>query len=205
MDGLLVDSEPLWFRVERAFARDRGREWTEELARACVGRGLEATLATMGELFGFAVDPPRDRAEIVARFVARVDECEPKPGAEALLAAARARVPMALASSSPLELIEAVLRRFDWMGRFGAVVSGEHVARPKPAPDVFLRAADLLGVAPARAVVLEDSIAGATAGRAAGMIVIAVPEGPSEGRGFEEVADYVVPSLVEARALLDLD
>jgi beta-phosphoglucomutase-like phosphatase (HAD superfamily) len=109
-----------------------------------------------------------------------------------------------VASSSPLRLIQAVLRRFELTPRFRAVVSGESVPHPKPAPDVFLRAAAELGVAPARCAVFEDSLAGATAGRAAGMFVIAVPEGPWEGRGFEAVADVVARDLIEALASIRL-
>lgn len=204
MDGLLVDSEPLWFEIERGFCRDRGFDWTDAFAAACVGRGLGATLAAMGERFGFAIDPDRHGAEVVDGFIARVVDLSLKPGAGALLDAARGAVPLALASSSPRRLINAVVDRFDLRPRLAAIVSGEEVARPKPAPDIFLRAAAALGVPPARCAVLEDSLAGATAGRAAGMIVIAVPEGPWEGRGFEAVADVIVPDLHRALAWLEL-
>jgi len=109
-----------------------------------------------------------------------------------------------VASSSPRRLIQAVLDRFDLHPRFAAVVSGEEVLRPKPAPDIFLRAATELGAPPEACAVFEDSLAGATAGRAAGMFVVAVPEGPWEGRGFEAVADRIVPDLFAARAALAL-
>lgn len=204
MDGLLVDSEPLWFQIERDFCLDRGFDWTEALAAACVGRGLGATLAIMGERFGFAPDPERHGAEVIDRFIASVGDLSLKPGAGALLDAARDALPLALASSSPRRLIEAVVDRFDLRPRLAAIVSGEEVARPKPAPDIFLRAAAELGVSPARCAVLEDSLAGATAGRAAGMIVIVVPEGPWEGRGFEAVAEVIVPDLLHALAWLEL-
>lgn len=204
MDGLLVDSEPLWFRVESAFARERGGDWTHELALGCVGRGMAATIETMGKTFSFDVDPVRDTNVIVDTFISRVAELELKPGATALLDRARGRLPVALASSSPMRLIQAVVTRFDIANRFDVLITGESVPHPKPAPDIFLRAAELVRAAPARCVVLEDSIAGATAGRRAGMFVIAVPEGSPEGRGFEAVADCIVPSLVEADRLLDI-
>jgi mannitol-1-/sugar-/sorbitol-6-/2-deoxyglucose-6-phosphatase len=204
MDGLMIDSEPLWFRVEGDFARARGGTWTEALALECVGRGIPTTLGRMREVFGFDVDLAVDAAHIVDLFILRVRELELKPGCAELLAAAKGRVPIALASSSPSRLIGAVLARFDLGAAFHAVVSGEQVARPKPAPDIFLRAAEELGVAPSACAVLEDSLAGATAGRAAGALVIAVPEGDPAGRGFDEVADAVVPDLFDARALLDL-
>lgn len=204
MDGLLVDSEPLWFRVERAYAAERGADWTAEHAADNVGRGLPTTLANMRAMFGFEVDPARDAEIILDAFVAAVGDLELKRGAAELLADARGRVGLALASSSPRRLVDAVVARFALDRALDTIVTGDDVARTKPAPDVFLLAADRLGVAPRDCVVLEDSPSGATAGRAAGAIVIAVPEGPREGRGFEAVADAIVGDLVEARALLDL-
>jgi len=202
MDGLLVDSEPLWFEVERQFARDRGGDWTTAHAAQCIGRGMVNTVSTMAAMFGYEANLVADAAELVERFVTRVSELRPKPGAHELLVAARGRVPMALASSSTERLIEAVLAQLGLRDLFGAVVSADHVERPKPAPDIFLRAAAGLGVAPSRCIVLEDSPAGCAAGRAAGATVIAVPEGSWEGRGFERTAHAIVRDLHEARALI---
>jgi sugar-phosphatase len=142
---------------------------------------------------------PRDAAEIMNAFIANVGELALKPGCSELLDEATGKLPLALASSSPRRLITAVLQRFDIMQRFRAVVSGEEVAQAKPAPDIFLRAAAALGVAPDTCAVFEDSLAGATAGRAAAMFVVAVPEGAWQGRGFEAVADRIVPDLFAAR------
>jgi HAD superfamily hydrolase (TIGR01509 family) len=206
MDGLMVDSEPLWFAVEREFVRARGGPrdgWTLELWTGCIGQGMANVLRVMHEAFGFAVDLERDAAEIVESFVARVAELTLKPGCEELVAAARARdLPRAVASSSARRLVEATLGRFAMRGRFDAVVTGDCVARPKPAPDIFLEAAARLGVEPAACVVLEDSLAGVQAARAAGMGVIAVPEHAPER--FSGLADAVVADLHAARALLRL-
>jgi mannitol-1-/sugar-/sorbitol-6-/2-deoxyglucose-6-phosphatase len=211
MDGLMVDSEPLWFQVERAFAAARGGAWTHELTGPCVGRGMAYTLRTMGERFGFAVDVARDTAELMDRFVARLGDLTLKPGCAELIDAAGGRIPLAVASSSPRRLIEAVLARFDLASRFHAVVSGEEVDRPKPAPDIFLHAARALGVTPAACAVFEDSVPGATAGRAAGMFVIAVPDANADGEGQKRVldaltavADRVVPDLFAARGAIVL-
>ena len=202
MDGLMVDSEPLWFEVERAFCAARGGDFTEELARRCVGRGVAWTIELIHELLGFPVDVERDTREMIDSFIARVQHLRLKPGCLELLDASQGVLALAVASSSPRRLIDAVLSRFGLAPRFFAIVSGEVVAHPKPAPDIFLRAAAELGHAPSRCAVLEDSLAGATAGRAAGMFVIAVPEGAWEGRGFEAVADVVVTDLFAARACL---
>lgn len=204
MDGLMVDSEPLWFEVEREFARARGGDWTEELGTACIGQGLANTLRVMHESFGLPVDVERDSSMIVELFVARVADLTLKTGFEALLEDARARrVPRALASSSARRLVEATLARFGLGEQFDAVVTGDCVAHPKPAPDIFLEAARRLGVPARECVVLEDSLAGVRAARAAGMRVIAVPEGgrapPAE---MTAQADAVVSDLHAARALL---
>jgi HAD superfamily hydrolase (TIGR01509 family) len=203
MDGLMVDSEPLWFQVERDFARSRGGDWSEELAHACVGTGIAHTLRSMEEAFGFAVDIERDAQTIVSAFVERVGELSLKRGCGELLDDAHARaVPCAVASSSARRLVEATLSRFGLHERFRAVVTGSCVARPKPAPDIFLEAARRLGAAAEQCVALEDSLAGVLAARAAGMRAIAVPERAPER--FAGMADAIVADLHQAREILRL-
>jgi beta-phosphoglucomutase-like phosphatase (HAD superfamily) len=107
-----------------------------------------------------------------------------------------------LASSSTRRLIDAVLDRFAFTPRFAAVASGESVTRLKPAPDIFLMAASMLGEAAGACVVLEDSRAGVEAARAAAMPVIAVPERDLEA--FFALTPHVAVDLHEARAMLGL-
>ncbi len=203
MDGLMVDSEPAWFDLQSEFVSARGGVWTDDIARRCVGGGLVNALRVMEEAFGFPVDVGRDSAAMVDAFVARVDRLALKRGCLELLDAACARnLACAVASSSSRRLVEATLGRFALRERFGAMVSGDCVARPKPAPDIFLEAASRLGVSPNTCVVLEDSLAGVRAGRAAGMRVIAVPETSDES--FVRLADAVVTDLHAARSLLGL-
>lgn len=201
MDGLLVDSEPVWFRAERALAESRGGTWSDALAHRCVGTGIGATLAIMRDELGLAVDPERDADVLVDRFIELATDVPLKAGARELLDAA-AHLPLGLATSSPLRLARAVLGGLGLFERFAVVCTRESVRRPKPAPDIYLEAARGLGVAPSRTVVLEDSLSGARAGKAAGAFVIAVPEW--ERGGFGEAADAVVADLAEARALLGL-
>jgi beta-phosphoglucomutase-like phosphatase (HAD superfamily) len=202
MDGLLVDSEPLWAAVEAEFARARGGDFTREMAARCVGKGLANTLRVMSDAFGFPIDLERDAADIIDRFVARAGTLALKPGATELVHAASAVVPVALGSSSSRRLVRAVLDAVGMPATFGVVVTGDDVDRAKPAPDIFLACSRQLGAEPAGCVVLEDSLAGVRAGRAAGMRVIAVPEGAANRREIEEHADAVVADLFEARRLI---
>lgn len=204
MDGLLVDSEPLWYLVERDFARRRGADFTKDHALENIGKGIAHTVHFMHRLFGFPVDVDRDVEELIQTFMDRTAELTLKPGARELLGRTHGQYGLALASSSHRRLVEKTLDQFALRPTFGAIVSGQDVARPKPAPDLFLRAAELLGVPIGECVVLEDSVAGVTAGRAAGAIVIAVPEGSQEAARFAELADVVVPDLFEAARWLGL-
>jgi HAD superfamily hydrolase (TIGR01509 family) len=202
LDGLLVDSEPVWFEVEGAFLARLGHGWTRREAEVCMGQGTPSTLRHWRERFGINVDLERDTERIMDGVIARAGDIAVKPGARELLAWGEARgVPMAVASSSRHRLIEAVLGATGLRRHFAAVVSGQDVARGKPAPDIFLRAASVLGVEPGRCVVLEDALAGAEGARAAGALVIAVPSAPSPR--FAELATRVIGSLTEVPALLE--
>jgi beta-phosphoglucomutase-like phosphatase (HAD superfamily) len=152
--------------------------------------------------FGLPIDRKSHEAEIVDRFLSRAHTIAIKAGCLELLAAGRGVIPMAAASSSVGRLVRGVLEGLGLAPSFHAIVSGDDVANPKPAPDIFLEAARRLGVAPAGCVVLEDSLAGATAAHAAGMPVIAIPERATPG--IERVATIIVTDLHEARRNLVL-
>ena len=201
LDGLLVDSEPIWFEVEGAFLARHGHLWTRELAVAGMGQGTPNTLRRMRELFGVDIDVARDTDRIVDGMIARAAAMRLMPGAAALIEWGRARgLPMAVASSSPRRLIEAVVAHKGLRDRFEVVLSGQEVARAKPWPDVFLGAAERLAVPIAECVVLEDSLAGVEAAVAAGARVIGVPTHASPE--LEALATAVVPSLEQVPALL---
>jgi HAD superfamily hydrolase (TIGR01509 family) len=126
------------------------------------------------------------------------------PGAENLVRELKARVPIAVASNTPERLVRGALACAGVTEYFDVVVTADQVAEPKPSPDVYLRACELLGAAPSRSIALEDSPTGAAAARAAGMFVIGIPSFP--GVLLDE-ADLVGQSLDDprVRAALDLD
>ena len=200
MDGLLVDTERLSFGASALVLRDlRGVTLPHEVMVALVGRRYDECWAYMRELYGLTESIEELEAAQTAYYAPMLrEQAEPMPGARELVAALHERgYPLAIASSSPLWQIEAVVDRLNLRGMLAAVASGEEVPHGKPAPDVYLLAAERLGVPPARCLALEDSGPGTIAAKAAGMRVIAVPSAETAGHSFEH-ADLVLPSLVGA-------
>lgn len=200
MDGLLLDSEPVWHQAEAVLAREWGATWTEDDAAGCTGKGIPQTAQKIAAAAGRAFDAAADPDTLVDRFLALADRVRPKLGARELVARlVAADVPLALGSASPRRVIERLLGAAGLLPSFPVIVSADDVTRVKPEPDIFLGCARGLGVRPADCLVLEDSFAGVTAGRRAGMIVFAVPEAHARAaHPFAQVADAVFDSLVEA-------
>jgi HAD superfamily hydrolase (TIGR01509 family) len=187
MDGLLVDSEPLWFVAEAEVSARLGGQWGEADQEALIGGSLERTVSW---LLGKAPAPVTAGRADVARWLVQgmarlvTERGLPlQPGAARLLAALEAAgVPGALVTASSRAVMDAVLKVTGLS--FGVTVCGEDVQRPKPDPEPYLLAAARLGVPPAGCAVLEDSPTGIVAARAAGCAVIAVPSVPvSAGPG----------------------
>jgi HAD superfamily hydrolase (TIGR01509 family) len=122
---------------------------------------------------------------------------EPRPGAVELLAALDGRWPLAIASNAPRRHLIAGLERVGLHGSFAATVAIDDVGVPKPAPDLYLRACEMIGIEPQRSVALEDSPPGVAAARAAGLLVIGVPS----VEGVELEADHGFASLAHPEVL----
>lgn len=208
MDGLLVDTEPLWLAAEVATMADLGGRWTRADQRAVLGGPLEHAAAYMARRSGTGVAPATIGRMLVDRMAGQlaVGEIRLLPGAGDLVrAVAAAGIPTALVSASHRALVDLVLAALARAGLpgFGVTVAGDEVPRTKPDPAPYLRAAELLGADITRAVVLEDSANGVRAGWAAGAHVVAVP-----GMVKVEPRDRVIvrDTLVglDVRALEDL-
>lgn len=203
MDGLIVDSEPLWRRTEVAVFGEVGLALTEAMCEATTGLRIDEVA-----LHWFARSPwegpsPHALAErIVDRMIEGADTAMQPGVASALETCAEAGLRLAVASSSPLRLIEATLSRLGVRDRFELVVSAEHERFGKPHPAVFLRAAEQLGVGPAECLVLEDSLNGVLAAKAARTICVAVPAANDRNDPRFAIADRVLGSLEELDAPL---
>jgi HAD superfamily hydrolase (TIGR01509 family) len=205
MDGLLVDSEPLWHLVETEMLRARGKEWNFEFQKELIGLRLTDFWARMCAGYELTETPEALISEATAGMVRGIPEqAHPRPGASELLAYLFGRhVPMAIASSSPLALIDAVVEARGWAQYFKVWVSGDDVAHGKPAPDIYLEAARRLGCPAQHVLTLEDSRNGARSAVAAGMVCYAVPDPTHNSHAdFEGVTPYVFDSLHEVRRVL---
>jgi|SRR5579884_2529319 len=176
LDGVLIDSEPVWERVRRAFIAEHGGRWLPDSQRRIMGMSTPEWARYLHDELGVGLPPEEIAAGVIAGMAAAYERDLPLlPGAGETVRRLAARWPLGLASSSPRSLIALVLDRTGLAPAFAATVSTEEVARGKPAPDVYLTVARLLGVAPARSAAIEDSSNGLRAAAAAGMRVIAIP------------------------------
>ncbi len=194
MDGLLVDSEPLWVSAERELLARHGHVLTDDDVDATHGRSIEDTIAAYAQRLGS--HPQRAlRAELMALMRTRYAAGPAlMPGARELVGLLGGRLRLGVASNTDLDLVRLALRGTGLLDAFGAVVSSAGHGRGKPHPDVYLAACRALGIEPGDAVAFEDSTLGVRAAKAAGLTCVGVPERDGVdllGAG----ADLVVPSL----------
>ncbi len=176
LDGVLMDSEQLWNAAKQALVRDAGGRWREDAPRAMMGMSSPEWSAYIRDQLGVELEDEEINRDVVQRIEELYRARLPvMPGAVEAVRALHGRWPLGLASSSNREIIDLVLDLAGLADRFVVTVSSEEVARGKPAPDVYLEAARLVGVEPDRCVAIEDSSNGFRAAVAAGMAVIAVP------------------------------
>jgi len=198
MDGLLIDSEPLWREAEVDVFGSVGVPLTEEMCRQTTGLRHDEVVRYWHARYPWN-EPGIDK--LTGQLLDAAQALVVERGV--LMAGARETIEklhqyglrLAIASSSPMSLIEAVVDKFD-LGEFFAVLhSAENEVAGKPDPAVYRTAMSLLGVAPHECIALEDSVSGVRAARSAGAMVIAVPDPESAHRPEFSEADVVLASL----------
>jgi mannitol-1-/sugar-/sorbitol-6-/2-deoxyglucose-6-phosphatase len=212
MDGLLIDTEPIWRAAECAVFAGLGISLSDSDLLGSTGRPIEDLIPlwrlrkapeadrrpepTGTELTGAELTDAEVADRIIDQVIAHVmAEGQPMPGVTAAIALfERYGLPLAIASSSPLRLIDAVCVRLGLAG-IGVRCSGADEVLGKPAPDVYLTAARRLGVAAASCLALEDSPHGIASAKSAGMRCIAVPDPLLAADPRYREADLVIPSL----------
>ncbi|MFF5172804.1 HAD family hydrolase [Micromonospora sp. NPDC000089] len=178
LDGVIVDSEPVWEQVRRAYVAAHGGTWQPDTQRRLMGMSTGEWAAYLSGELGVDRSAEQVATEVVEEMTRRYAEHVPLiDDADRVVRGLAARWPLGLASSSPTRLIAAALTATGLTDAFGATLSTEETPRGKPAPDVYLTVARRLEVDPAQCVAVEDSSNGVRSAAAAGMRVVAVPHG----------------------------
>jgi HAD superfamily hydrolase (TIGR01509 family) len=176
LDGVLIDSEPVWEQVRRQVVAEHGGHWAADAQQRLMGMSTAEWARYLSQDLGVGLPPEKVAATVIERMAARYRDRLPLlPGAVAAVRALAARWPLGLASSSPPSLIAAVLDAASLRAYFAATMSTEQVARGKPAPDIYLAVAAALGRRPETCAAVEDSSNGLRSAAAAGLQVIAIP------------------------------
>jgi HAD superfamily hydrolase (TIGR01509 family) len=176
LDGVLIDSEPVWEQVRRRVVAEHGGHWDPDTQDRLMGMSTGEWSRYLSEDLDVALSPDQVAETVIAAMTDRYREHLPLlPGAVEAVTRIAERWTVGLASSAPRSLIETVLDASGLRPKFAATVSTEEVARGKPAPDAYLTAADRLGVPPAVCAAVEDSSNGLRSAAAAGLAVIAIP------------------------------
>ncbi len=199
LDGVLIDSEPVWEQVRRGLVAERGGHWTPDAQRRLMGMSTPEWARYLSDDLGVGLPPDEVARTVVDRMADRYAEHVPlMTGAVDAVRRLAVRWPLGVASSSPAELIEVVLRSAGLRPCFSAVMSTEQVAHGKPAPDIYLAVTAELGCPSPDCAAIEDSANGLRSAAAAGLRVIAIPQPryPPEPDALAQ-ASLVLPSLAE--------
>ena len=201
MDGVIVDSEPLWVRARKDLVREAGGRWIPEAETAMMGISSDRWSAYMRDHLALDMTAERIRDEVIARMLGLYRVSVPlMSGAREAVVALSRRWRLGIASGSDRILLDAVLDSSRLTGYFRAAVSGEDVADGKPSPLIYQEACRRLDARPQACVAIEDSGSGIVSALRAGMKVIAVPR-----PGFEPAAEVlraatmVLPDLIGLR------
>jgi HAD superfamily hydrolase (TIGR01509 family) len=203
MDGLLVDSEPLWLESETEMMAEFGYQWLESDQAVCLGGPLDRVGNYMSGLIGGQRDGHSLMLEIIERMVLKFKgELPFMPGAVELISDLRANgIELTLVSASPRSLVDAALSNFA-ESPFARSISSNDVKITKPDPEGYLLAASSGGHEISNCLVLEDSLTGVTAAKASGAWVLAVPHlVPIEKSGRVDVTNSLANWSFEKLAL----
>jgi HAD superfamily hydrolase (TIGR01509 family) len=205
LDGVLADSEPWWSQIDAKLLAEYGVTYRGEHHRNVVGVSYRLAVEFYKKAFGLSVpteEMMRRRGEIATEFFANRVGLFPNVE-EVLQELLRMKLHLAVATSSVGASARPFLDRHQLTGFFEVIATGEEVERGKPAPDIYLRAADKLGIPADACLVVEDALPGVAAAKTAKMRVAAIPDqrfvDPDE---YEKKADYVLGSLKELPAMV---
>lgn len=206
MDGVIMDSEPVYNAIEREMHKEIGLDLPDEILFQSMGKGSLSWWRELKERYDFPGDPAeyarREDEEYLDYLFSDETEKVMMPGFDVLLKELKAKgYKIAIASGATIKAIDRVVEIFGFEAYIDARVSGDEVDNGKPAPDVFLEAAARLGVQPAACVVVEDSVTGLMGALAGGMTAVAYMSAPA-GLLDYSLADYRINDHAELLAIL---
>jgi HAD superfamily hydrolase (TIGR01509 family) len=200
LDGLLVNSEDLYEQAGDTVLRRRGKTYDAALREQMMGRPVVDAIQLMIDCHSLP-DPLEDLMCECREVLNTLMETSlaPMPGVEELLDDLQAAaIPIAVATSGTREYADHVLTRLNLKHRFRFILTADDIRRGKPAPDVYLLAAERLGIAPSQMLVLEDSGNGCRSAVAAGAFTIAVPNRHTQNHNFDG-SQFIADTLADAR------
>jgi len=205
LDGVLADSEPWWSEIDAKLLADYGVTYCGEYHQNVVGVSYRLAVEFYKKTFGLSVpteEMMRHRGKIATEFFASRVGLFPD-GKKVLEELHQMKLHLAVATSSVSASARPFLDRHQLTGFFDVIVTGEEVERGKPAPDIYLCAAQKLGISADACLVVEDALSGVAAAKAANMRVAAIPDRRFvDPRDYEKKADYVLGSLKELPELI---
>jgi HAD superfamily hydrolase (TIGR01509 family) len=205
LDGVLADSEPWWNQIDAKLLSEYGVSYRGEYHQNVVGVSYPIAVEFYRNAFGIKAPTEqmmKRRGEIAAEFFA--DRVCPFPGTKEILQQlSQLKLRLAVATSSVSASARPFLDRHQLTQFFEVVVTGDEVERGKPAPDIYLRAAEKLNLSPDKCLVVEDALAGIAAAKAAKMRVVAIPDRRFvDPATYEKQADYILSNLNELPSLV---
>jgi HAD superfamily hydrolase (TIGR01509 family) len=211
LDGVLADSEPWWNQIDAKLLAKYGITYRGEYHQNVLGVSYRLAVEFYKKTFGLSVpteEMMRRRGEIAAEFFA--ERIELFPATKQVLEQLRQmNLRLAVATSSVSGSARPFLERHQLTAFFAVIVTGDDIERGKPHPDIYLRAAEELGLPASVCLVIEDALAGIAAAKGAKMRVAAIPDNRSSGsdgfvdpREYQKEADYVLGSLLEIPPLI---
>jgi HAD superfamily hydrolase (TIGR01509 family) len=198
LDGLMFNTEHVFFASAEELLSRRGLPMTRDAMNAMLGRRPLESFQNLVELLRLQESPAALLDESRTIFYDLLDSrLEPMPGLWELLDRIEAKgLPKGVATSSPRDYLEHMLGRFQLQPRFPVTLTAEDVTHGKPHPEIYLNAAQSLGVNPENMLVLEDSHAGTKAAVAAGAFVVSIPHEHTAEHDFTG-ARYLAASLID--------
>ena len=196
LDGLMFDTEALFFRVASEMLIDRGKTFHVDIMRAMIGRQPSESGMALKTLAGLEDEPEALMAEATERFLALVDSAvKPTRGLIRLLDLLDGRaMPLAVATSSHREYAERLLTGHNLIERFALILAREDVGRHKPDPEIYATVAARFGIDSVNLLVLEDTPTGLASAKSAGAFAVGVPHDHSPASDLA-MADLIVDSL----------